>query len=373
MKQVLGLMLAAVMLAVCGCSQRVVTVYTERDFGTLPDGQKVKAYTITDSSGLQLEVLNYGGIVRSLKVPQKDGTLRDVVVGFNTLEDYLKYTDYFGALIGRYGNRIGKGKFAIDGTEYQLDTNNGANTLHGGKQGWNSKLWDVSFVSEGAKQGLKLTLVSPDGDMGFPGEAKATVHYWVSKGVWRIEYSAVTDKPTLMNLTQHTYFNVKGEASESIEKHTLQILADSYTPVDKALIPTGTIDPVKGTPFDFTEPMLIGKRIGEDNEQLKFGRGYDHNWCLRNQSGELAKAAVVAADDLAMEVWTTEPGLQVYTGNGMNDKIPGKLKGNFKRAGICLETQHYPDSPNQPAFPSTILRPGTEYRSITEYRFRAVK
>jgi len=349
-----------------------------KPFGKTRDGKLVHLYTLTGAGGVVMEVIDYGGKVVRLYTPDRTGAKADITLGFNDVAGYEEQEKYFGSLIGRYGNRIADGTFTLDGKRYTLPLNNEPGglpcSLHGGDKGFDATVWESEPLSEGRTVGVKFTLSSPDGDQGYPGKLDVTVCYWLTPGnVWRIEYEAVTDKATPVNLTQHVYFNFKGEAEGAILDHELTLFADHMTPVNKGLIPTGLIAPVKGTPFDFTTPWEIGARIKADNEQLRFGGGYDHNWVLNNQSGRLAPAAAVFEKTTGryMEVWTAEPGIQFYCGNFLSDKVPSKRAGKnlCHRGGLALETQHYPDSPNHPDFPSTILRPGAVYRTVTEYRF----
>ncbi len=359
-----------------GCEPSVVV----KPFGKTKDGQLVQQYTLTGSGGVVMDVIDYGGKVVRLYTPDRTGAKTDITLGFNSVSGYETQDPYFGSLIGRYGNRIANGKFMLDGKTYTLPTNNSPGdlpcSLHGGNKGFDAYVWHSEPLSEGKSVGIKFTMTSPDGDQGYPGKLDVTVCYWLSPAnVWRIEYEAVTDKATPVNLTQHLYFNFKGEAEGTILDHELTLFADQMTPVTKGLIPTGKIVPVKGTPFDFTTPWQIGARINADNEQLRFGGGYDHNWVLNNRSGKLAPAAALYEKTTGryMEVWTTEPAIQFYCGNFLTDKVPSKKPGRnlCHRGGLALETQHSPDSPNQPDFPSTILRPGAVYKTVTEYRFGA--
>ena len=347
-------------------------------FGKTKDGQLVHQYTLTGAGGVVMDVIDYGGKIVRLYTPDRTGKTIDITAGFNTVAGYETYDPYFGSLIGRFGNRIANGKFTLDGKTYTLPTNNEPGgipcSLHGGKKGFDSVVWQAEPLTDGKTVGLKLSMTSPDGDQGYPGTLKIQVTYWLTpENVWRIEYNATTDKATPVNLTQHLYFNFKGEASGNILDHELTLFADKTTPVDKGLIPTGKMASVKGTPFDFTTPHVIGERINEKNEQLEFGGGYDHNWILDNPNGKLVKAAALSEKTTGryMEVWTTEPAIQFYCGNFMTDKMPSKTTGKnlCYRGGLALETQHSPDSPNQPNFPSTILRPGAVYKTTTEYRF----
>ena len=342
-------------------------------FGVTQSQQPVELYTLTNASGVEARIMTYGGTVVSLKVPDRQGRLADVVLGYETLEGYLKNSPYFGAIIGRYGNRIGKGTFSLNGKQYTLSKNNGENTLHGGIKGFGTVVWKAKEVKSKDGIGLELTYLSKDGEEGFPGNLLVTVVYTLTnQNELKIEYSATTDKTTVVNLTNHSYFNLVGEGS--ILKHELMINASRFTPVDAGLIPTGELRSVKGTPMDFTQLAVIGTRIDQQDEQLTFGRGYDHNWVLNNATGKLALAARAyePVSGRVMEVLTTEPGLQFYSGNFLDGSITGKGGQVYKqRSGFCLETQHFPDSPNKPGFPSTVLRPGQSYKTTTIYKFTA--
>ena len=353
-----------------------------RSFGELADGRTAMIYTLTNKSGMKAEITNYGGIVVNLLVPDRDGKLADVALGFDKVSDYEKKVYYFGSLIGRFGNRIANGTFTLDGETYKLPLNNDPGgipcSLHGGFKGFHTVLWDAEpMVAEDGTQGLKLSYVSKDGEEGYPGNLTVTVHYWLdASNALRISYEASTDKATPVNLTNHSYFNLAGEGSPTINDHELMLKASAFTPVNAGLIPTGEIAPVEGTPFDFRTPHPIGERVDADHPQIALGGGYDHNWVLDNQDGSMALAARVkhAATGRVMEVWTMEPGIQFYGGNFLDASDLSSAKSGKpypKRSGFCLETQHYPDSPNQPAFPSTILRPGEAYKTTTEYRFSA--
>ena len=350
--------------------QRVAS-FSKEDFGQ-SDGKKVELYTLTNRNGVEAKIMTYGGIVVSLKVPDKQGKLSDIVLGYDNLEGYLQDTSYFGALIGRYGNRIAKGRFKLNGTEYKLATNNGENHLHGGVKGFDKVVWNGTAAK--TTNGVKLTLTYQSHDMeeGYPGNLFVTVAYTLTNAnELRIDYSATTDKDSVVNLTHHSYFNLAAEGNGDILKHQLMINASRFTPVDPGLIPTGELRNVKGTPFDFLQPTPIGSRIDTEDEQLKIGRGYDHNFVINGPSGVLRKAASVSEETTGrvMEVWTTEPGMQFYTGNFLSGK-PGKGGKPYQfRYGFCLETQHYPDSPNHPLFPTTVLKKGARYQSTTIYRF----
>jgi aldose 1-epimerase len=353
---------------------------TVEPFGTAPDGTAVERWTLTNGD-ITMRVLTWGGVIQSLEVPDADGNVDNVVLGFSDLAGYFDDTTYFGALIGRYGNRIGGGTFTLDGTTYHLPLNNGPNTLHGGPDGFDDKVWTATDVSDADNAALELRLVSPDGDQGFPGTLTATVTYTLgADNRLQVHYEATTDAPTVVNLTQHTYWNLAGEGSGSIYDHELQINADGYTPVDSTLIPTGEIAPVDGTPFDFRDPTAIGSRIRENDQQLLYGQGYDHNWTLdREDNGAregsdsedaLEEAAVLHDPDSGrtLTISTTEPGLQFYSGNFLDGTLVGSGGSIYRQGdGLALETQHYPDSPNKPDFPSTELRPGEVYDSTTVF------
>jgi aldose 1-epimerase len=339
------------------------------------DGSQVDLYTLKNSNGLAATITNYGGIVVSLTVPDKNGKLGDVVLGYDTLNDYIGSTPYFGALIGRYGNRIAKGKFTIDGVAYQLAQNNDSNALHGGRRGFDKAVWQAEKADTSDGPALKLTYTSKDGEEDYPGTLRCEVTYTLTnKNELKIEYSAETDKPTFVNLTHHSYFNLKDGGASDILGHELMIKASKFTPVDKGLIPTGELKPVAGTPFDFNKPTAIGARVENDDEQLKFGKGYDHNWVLDRQGKDLELVASVyePTSGRFMEVLTTEPGLQFYCGNFLDGTNIGKGGVAYQhRTGLCLETQHFPDSPNHPDFPTTELKPGEKYTQTTVYRFSA--
>jgi aldose 1-epimerase len=340
-------------------------------FHRVIDGSQVGLYTLKNSNGLEANITNYGGIVVSLLVPDKSGRLGDVVLGYDNLNDYIGSKHYFGALIGRYGNRIAKGRFTIDGVKYQLACNNGSNALHGGNKGFDKVVWEAEKIDADDGPALKLTYSSKDGEENYPGALRCSVTYTLTKtNGLKIAYAAETDKPTVVNLTHHSYFNLKDGGASDILGHALMIKASRFTPVDKGLIPTGELQPVAGTPFDFQKPTRIGARVGQDDEQLKFGRGYDHNWVLDPQGNGLAASVYEATSGRFMEVLTTEPGLQFYCGNLLEGTKKGKGSTVYQpRTGFCLETQHFPDSPNHPVFPTTELKPGQKYTQTTVYRF----
>jgi aldose 1-epimerase len=346
-------------------------------FGTLPDGKTADIYTLKNAAGMEAKITNYGGIVVSLTAPDKNGTFADVVLGCDSLSGYVKGVPFFGALVGRYGNRIGKGKFTLDGKTYTLATNNGPNHLHGGKVGFDKVLWEATPM-EGAEPSLKLTYVSKDGEEGYPGTLNVEVTYQLKNdNSLSIDYKATTDKPTVVNLTNHSYFNLTGDPSKTISDHELELKADKFVPVDKTLIPTGELKPVAGTPFDFTKSAKIGSRINDSSDvQIKYGLGYDHCWVLNASADSLNAFATVyePTSGRVMEVLTTEPAVQFYTGNFLDGTVTGKNGVIAKyRTGLCLETEHYPDSPNKPSFPTTVLRPGQTYQTTTVYRFSARK
>ncbi len=341
-------------------------------FGKVGD-KNVDQYTLTNKNGIVLKVTNYGGIVTSLMLPDRNGVMGDVTLGYNDVDSYVKNTPYFGAIIGRYGNRIGKGKFTLDGKEYTLQVNNGQNTLHGGIKGFDKVVWDAKEVKGKGAAGVEFTYISKDGEEGYPGTLQAKVVYWLTDdNTWKIEYTATTDKPTVVNLTNHAYWNLAGAGSD-ILGHELTLNADTYTPVDEGLIPTGELPSVEGTPMDFRKPTAIGARINQDFEQLIFGKGYDHNWVLNQKKpGEMSLAATLydPKSGRVVEISTQEPGIQFYSGNFLDGTITGKNGTVYKhRTGLCLETQHFPDSPNKANFPSTVLKPGETYKTVTVHKF----
>jgi aldose 1-epimerase len=346
---------------------------SQKSFGKKADGRKVDIFTLTNSSGGEARIITYGGTVVSLKVPDRNGKLGDVVLGYDSIADYEKHTAYFGALIGRYGNRIGKARFSLNGREYKLAANNGPNHLHGGPMGYHRVVWSARSSTDANGANLELMYLSGDGEEGYPGRLNIKVIYSLTeKNELKIVYSATTDKDTIVNLTHHSYFNLAGAGNGTILDHELTLNADRFTPTDDTLVPTGELRPVKGTPFDFTRPTKIGTRIDQADEQLKFGRGYDHNFVLSRQTTELALAATAyePRSGRVMEVLTTEPGLQFYSGNFLDASIKGKNGQHYPfRSAFCLEAQHFPDSPNHPDFPSTVLKPGQKYSQTTIYKF----
>ncbi len=349
-------------------------------FAQVQDFDSIQLYTLKNKAGMTVKVTNYGAIITSIQVPDKAGKLGDVVLGYDSVEGYMNAVDkpYFGAVVGRYGNRIAKGKFELDGQTYTLSVNNGPNSLHGGIIGFDKVVWKADYRQD--KNEIELTYHAKDKEEGYPGNLNVSVTYQLKDdNELLITYKATTDKATPVNITQHTYFNLKGEGSGDILGHELMLNADKYTPVDETLIPTGELPAVKGTPFDFTKAKAIGKDIGEKNEQLTFGGGYDHNWVLNRSEVDkgkmiLAAKVVEPTTGRVLEVRTTESGVQFYCGNFLDGRLTGKSgKPYVHRGGFCLETQHYPDSPNQKNFPSTILKPGQEYHTQTSFRFGVEK
>jgi len=345
------------------------------EFGKTKDGVSVSRYVLHNGKGMEAVIVNYGATIVSIKVPDGDGKSADVVLGYDSVAGYEQDKSYFGATIGRYGNRIAGGQFTLNGTIYRLPKNDGPNTLHGGSPGFNKRLWTgVDRTRQGA-QILELSYTSSDGEEGFPGTLKVKVTFTLpeDKNELRIDYIASTDKDTVVNLTNHSYFNLSGDASHDILRHELTLHAQEFTPVDATLIPNGELRAVAGTSFDFTKPATIGARINQSDEQLKFGKGYDHNWALeKNKNADLRKGAEVfePVSGRVLDVLTTEPGIQFYSGNFLDGTVQGKDgKAYAYRTGFCLETQHFPDSPNHKNFPSTLLKAGQSYRSSTIYSF----
>jgi aldose 1-epimerase len=364
------LILISLSIFSCQPDQQSGTTIVKNPFGTTKEGP-VNIFTLKNQNNMEVKILDFGGTIVSIKVPDKNGVMGDVVLGFEKMDDYANNGPFLGTLIGRYGNRIAKGKFTLDGVEYTLAVNNGPNHLHGGLKGFDKVLWNAAMVDTKHGKALKLTYTSKDGEEGYPGTLNVMVTYSLTaQNGLVIQYEATTDKKTVVNLTNHAYFNLRG--SGDILDHQLMINAASYTPVDNGLIPLGTLESVKNTPFDFTTMTAIGQRIGDDNEQLKLGGGYDHNFVLNKGSETLSLAAEVYEPTTGrlMKVLTTQPAVQFYTGNFLDGSITGKGGMVYsKRTGFCLETQHYPDSPNQPDFPTTVLNPGEKYFEVTIYEF----
>jgi aldose 1-epimerase len=356
-------------------SQGMRGTIKKESFGKTTGGEQIDLYSLTNKKGMEVSITNFGATVVTLKVPDRAGKAADIVLGYDTLDGYEKGTSYFGATVGRYGNRIAGGKFSIDGKTYTLPKNNGENTLHGGIVGFNKRVWKAREIPSKEGESLEMTYLSADGEEGFPGNLSAKVVFTLpaERNELRIDYTATTDKDTVLNLTNHSYFNLSGEGNGDILDHVMTLHSKQFTPVDKTLIPTGELKNVGGTPMDFNSATAIGKRINENDEQLVFGKGYDHNWVLTRAGGGLSMAAEAydPKSGRKLEVLTTEPGVQFYSGNFLDG---AKGKGNKpypQRAAFCLETQHFPDSPNHPNFPSTLLKPNAVFHSQTVFRFSA--
>ncbi|MBL8231122.1 MAG: galactose mutarotase [Bryobacterales bacterium] len=353
-------------------AQKDLRRVTQENFGKTADGAPVRLFTLNNKNGVRVAITNYGGIITSLHTPDRKGKPGDIVLGFDTLDGYLKGHPYFGALVGRYANRIGKAQFSLAGKQYKLAANNGENHLHGGLKGFDKAVWTARESSSADRCSLELSYLSKDGEEGYPGNLSVKVVYTLSdSNELRIDYSARTDRDTVLNLTNHTYFNLAG--SGDILKHQLTLQANHYTPVDTGLIPTGELRSVAGTPFDFTKPVAIGSRIDQADQQLKLGKGYDHNFVLSGAPGPLRVFGEVSdpASGRTLTLSTTQPGVQFYTGNFLDGSLEGKGRKYTFRSGFCLETQHFPDSPNRPSFPTVVLKPGSEYHSSTVWKFGA--
>ena len=365
----------AAALVSCATSPAELGKIERQAFGNTKDGQPVEVYTLRNANGVEARILNYGGIVQTLKVPDRNGQLGDVVLGYDTLAEYEKASPFFGCLVGRYGNRIAKGRFTLNGQTYTLAVNNGPNALHGGLKGFDKVVWAARVTASLLGPALELSYTSKDGEEGYPGNLKVTAVYTLTldNGL-RLDYTATTDKDTIVNLTQHSYFNLAGHGD--MLGHVAYLAADKFTPVDSTLIPTGELRPVEGTPFDFRIPTAIGARINADDEQIKFGGGYDHNWVINKPAGQLGLQARVTEPTTGrvLEVLSTEPGLQFYCGNFLDGSIKGKGGWVYQRRNaFCMEPQHFPDSPNKPNFPSVVLKPGQVYQNTILYRFTVAK
>jgi aldose 1-epimerase len=369
----IGILLVSLLTVNGWSAQRHKSSMEKQSFGKTEDGQQIDLYTLANKNGMKVTISNFGASVVSIIVPDKDGKIADVVLGYDDASGYESGKASIGATVGRYANRIAGGKFVLDGKTYTLPLNDGPNTLHGGIKGFNKHVWTAKDVSGATGQALQLTYLSKDGEEGFPGNLSAKVVFTLgSTNELKIDYSATTDKDTVINLTNHSYFNLSGQGEGDILGHELTIHASKFTPVDATLIPTGELRSVKGTPFDFTKATPIGARIDQDDEQLKLGKGYDHNWVLDGTAGTLRLAAQAydPKSGRVLEVLTTEPGIQFYTGNFLDGTIHGKDgKVYNRRYAFCLETQHFPDSPNHPKFPTTELKPGQKFHSITIFKF----
>ena len=359
-------------------SQGMRGTIKKESFGKTTGGEQIELYSLTNKKGMEVSITNFGATVVTLKVPDRSGKAADIVLGYDTLDGYENGTSYFGATVGRYGNRIAGGKFSIDGKTYTLPKNNGENTLHGGIVGFNKRVWKAQEIASKEGESLEMTYLSADGEEGFPGNLSAKVMFTLpaERNELKIDYTATTDKDTVLNLTNHSYFNLSGEGSGDVLDHVMTLHSKQFTPVDKTLIPTGELRDVASTPLDFTSATAIGKRINESYEQLVFGKGYDHNWVLvRSGSGNgltIAAEAYEPKSGRKLEVLTTEPGVQFYSGNFLDGTVKGKgNKAYAQRAAFCLETQHFPDSPNHPNFPSTVLKPNSVFHSETVFRFSA--
>lgn len=379
MKKILKLSVAALILTLAACGGKQQEVKTASglnpaDFQTEVDGKQTALYTLTNANGMEVCITNFGGRIVSVMVPDRDGVMRDVVLGFDSIADYVKYPSDFGATIGRYANRIGQGKFSLDGTDYQLPTNNYGHCLHGGPKGFQYRVFDAVQPDQHT---LKLSYLSKDGEEGFPGNLNCTVTFTLTDdNAIDIQYGAETDKPTIVNMTNHSYFNLDGDPSRDNSEYLLTIDADNYTPVDSTFMTTGEIVTVEGTPMDFRQPTAVGARIDDDFQQLKNGLGYDHNWVLNTRGDDSRACATLVSPKtgIKLEVFTNEPGIQVYAGNFLDGTLRGKKGITYgRRASVCLETQKYPDTPNKPEWPTAVLRPGEKYDSHCIFRFSVEK
>jgi aldose 1-epimerase len=367
------IIISSTIIISCQSERKAQSMIKKELFGTLSDGSKVYSYLLSNASGTQVKIIDYGAIVVSLSAPDRNGKFADVVLGYDSLAGYVDDNAFLGAIVGRYGNRIAKGKFKLEGKEYQLTVNSGTNHLHGGAKGFYKALWEAEPIESSTDPALKLTYVSKDGDEGYPGTVTMKVTYTLTKdNALKIDYEDTTDKTTILNPTHHSYFNLTGDPTKTILDHELMIAADYITPVDSDLITTGKLAKVDGTPFDFKKPEKVGTRINNNDQQLIFGRGYDHNWVLNNYDKNVRLAASLYDPQSRrfMEVLTDQPGLQFYSGNFLDGSIKGKSGIKYKhRTALCLETQHFPDSPNKPNFPSVVLKPGEKYQQTTIYKF----
>ena len=357
----------------CATTNKDKAMITKSLFGTLSDGREVHLFTLKNTKGVEVGITNFGATVTSIIVPDKSGKMEDVVLGYDSLEGFVNDKSYLGVIVGRYGNRIGKGKFSIDGKNFQVTVNDGENHLHGGALGFHKVLWEAKAIESDSAPAVQLTYVSKDGEDGYPGTVTIKVTYTLTSGnELKMDYEGTTDKPTILNPTNHAYFNLTGNPTNTILEHQLQIDADSTTPVVKGLITTGEFASVTNTPFDFRTATAIGARINDNNEQLKLAGGYDHNWVLKNYDGKVRKVGELyePKSGRLLIYYTDQPGLQFYSGNFLDGSIKGKKGISYQyRTGLCLEAQHYPDSPNKPQWPSVVLRPGETYKQTTVYKF----
>jgi aldose 1-epimerase len=372
--KIIALSIFFILFTHCTSKQNTVERIIREPFGKAPDGTPVELFTLKNRNGVQVQITNYGGIITTLKVPDSGGNLSDVVLGYYSLEKYIEKSPSFGCLIGRYGNRIAEGIFTLDGQEYKLAINNGPNHLHGGKIGFDKRVWDPEIIVEENRAGLKLHYLSPHMEEGYPGNLKVDAIYWLTDAnELRLDFKAVTDKKTVLNLTHHSYFNLKGHNGGDVLDHLVRFNADKMVAIDSNSIPTGELIQVENTPFDFREFKPIGKDIHADHEQIRNGTGYDHSFVINGEPGELRYACTVREPQSGrtLEVWTTEPAVQFYTANFLDGTIVGKDQTVYEqRNGFCLEAQHFPDSPNHPEFPSTVLNPGNTFSQSTIYRFK---
>lgn len=373
MKARLFFILAGLIFFQCTQKDKAVERIISESYGNAPDGTPVKLFTLTNKHGISVQITNYGGIITTLNVPDRNGNFEDIVLGYYTLEEYLERSPHFGCLVGRYGNRIADGKFTLDGVEYKLYINNGPNSLHGGREGFDKKVWTPETIVNENAAGLKLTYLSPDGEENYPGNLNVEATYTLNDDNELIlTFQATTDKKTVLNLTHHSYFNLKGHGNGDILDHLMQFNAQQIVPIDSTSIPLGPMMNVEGSPFDFLEEKTIGRDINDDHDQIRNGGGYDHSFVVDGYDGTLKLACRVTEPETGriMEVWTTEPAVQFYTGNFLDGSITGKDgKLYHKRYGFCLEAQHYPDSPNHPEYPTTELNPGETYEQTTIYKF----
>ena len=375
MKSPTGIIIISILLVISQCTlnDKTVNRIKSEPFGKAPDGTPVELFTITNKNGVTVQITNYGGIITTLNVPDKDGNFKDVVLGYYTLDKYIEKSPHFGCLVGRFGNRIANGKFTLDGVEYNLFINNGPNSLHGGKIGFDKKVWTPEMVEMDNGAGLRLTYLSPDGEENYPGNLNVEAMYTLNdKNELILTFKATTDKKTVLNLTHHSYFNLKGHGNGDILDHEIRFNSKQIVAIDSTSIPLGPLMDVSNTPFDFREAKTIGQDINADHKQIKNGGGYDHAFVIDGYDETLKLASVVreSVTGRIMEVWTTEPSVQFYTGNFLDGSITGKDgKVYQKRYGFCLETQHYPDSPNHPEYPTTVLKPGDVYEQTTIYKF----